>query len=130
MSKPPKEKPRRNVIYLSEEIRNGDDWTPVKELLWVTEPDDPDPGHETDRDWRPPDRATNPYGWEKFYRWMMRRDPANLRWRATSSDDRVIWMCQWCGREIEMRSTGRLPRFCSSKCRQAAYRGRVTKRPQ
>ena len=35
--------------------------------------------------------------------------------------------CEHCGARLAQSSTGRPRRFCSTACKQAAYRGRVTK---
>jgi hypothetical protein len=124
---------RRRVMYLAEGFGDGDDFTPISELIYATEPEDPQPGGEDDPDWRPPDRRTNPYGWEMFWRWMMRRDATNLRWRADAME-RVTWYCQCgCGKALQVKPGGRPPRFYSSAHRQRAYRKRrkrVTKRPR
>lgn len=34
--------------------------------------------------------------------------------------------CRWCGTDVETATTGRPRDYCSSACRQAAYRDRLT----
>ena len=44
---------------------------------------------------------------------------------VTQGDETV---CAWCGSPVPGADTGRPPKFCAARCRQAAYRGRATDR--
>lgn len=90
----------------------------------IVEADAPEPiGHEV------PDRQRDPYGWEMYWRWIMRPGTAlGGVWRAYRLEP-VVWPCQHCGEPIlDVDDRGRTPLYCSDACKQAAYRvRRVTK---
>lgn len=124
LDKPRVRSPREREISLSRRVYRGQD-TRLEDVL-VDEDVAPQPG-----DW-PPDRLRDPWGWEMWWRPIMRPGHVSSRWRAYRLVP-VVWTCEHCGGAIaDVKQRGRPPKFCSRACQQAAYRERtprVTKCP-
>lgn len=115
---------RERELSLSETVYRDGSAVTLEEVLVVEEAPAPIPG-----DW-PPDRNRDPWGWEMWWRPIMRPGHVGGRWRAYHLVP-VVWRCGYCGDAIgDVKSKGRPPKFCSRACRQAAYRVRVTKCPE
>lgn len=113
---------REREIYLSELVYRDGSAVTLEEVI-VTEDPEPRPG-----DW-PPDRERDPWGWEMWWRPIMRPGHVGGRFRGVRITP-IVWKCEHCGESIDVKSKGRPPKFCSQKCRQAAYVVRVTKCPE
>jgi hypothetical protein len=50
-----------------------------------------------------------------------RAHPAEAVECATQPRRRAASTCGWCGRPIDVKATGRLPKWCSASCRQRAW---------
>jgi hypothetical protein len=115
---------RRRTLYLSEEVFRDGEPVRLEEVIVV---DDEISGGDVpeapagDPFWSP-DRRTDPYGWELYWRSMMRHDLRAGQWRASKPWKRVTWYCEHCRQPIpDVKSKGRPPKWCSRACQQAAY---------
>lgn len=112
---------RRREIYMSSRVYRDGEPVELQEVLWIEEPDYQVTEAElTPGRYEAPNRATNPYAWEQFWRQVMRHGPPTGRWRA-GNPETVVWSCQWCGLPMEVRSKGRPPKYHKA-CRTPAWR--------
>jgi hypothetical protein len=80
-----------------------------------------------------PDRKTDPYGWEMFFRGMMRASPWAMRQTAWTLANAMLGsssVCRYCGDEFQQAETGRPREYCKDAHKVAdarARRRRVTK---